>query len=139
MSAQQQGRAQRFFPIRVATPGEPGAHAASAALATGDACSSGESFALMVLGDSMLPEFAEGEIIVIEPDGLASDGSFVFARCNDEWIFRQLARDAAGGWVLRPLNPAYPDLPIADLSAVRGVIIQKSRPGRRRASKRYVT
>ncbi len=138
MSAQQQGRAQRFFPIRVATPGEPGALAASAAPAAGDACSSGESFALMVLGDSMLPEFAEGEIIVIEPDGLASDGSFVFARCNDEWIFRQLARDAAGGWVLRPLNPAYPDLPIADLSAVRGVIIQKSRPGRRRASKRYV-
>ncbi len=25
--------------------------------------------ALMVLGDSMLPEFAEGEIIVIEPEG----------------------------------------------------------------------
>ena len=138
MSAQQQGRAQRFFPIRVATPGEPGAHAASAALATGDACSSGESFALMVLGDSMLPEFAEGEIIVVEPDGLATEGSFVFARCNEEWIFRQLARDADGRWMLRPLNHAYPDLPLADLSAVRGVIIQKSKPGRRRASKRYV-
>lgn len=104
----------------------------------GAACSSGESFALMVIGDSMLPEFAEGEVIVIEPDGLAGEGTFVLARCNDEWIFRQLARDAAGGWLLRALNPAWPDMPIADLSPVRGVIIQKSRPGRRRASKRYV-
>lgn len=104
----------------------------------GAACSSGESFALMVLGDSMLPEFAEGEIIVIEPDGLATDGSFVLARCDDDWIFRQLARGPTGNWLLRPLNPAWPDIPIADLSAVRGVIIQKARPGRRRASKRYV-
>ncbi len=101
-----------------------------------DACSSGESFALMVLGDSMLPEFSEGEVIVIEPDGLAAHGSFVLAWA-DEWIFRQLVRDGEG-WRLHALNPAYPDIPIPDLSAVRGVIIQKSRPGRRRASKRYV-
>jgi SOS-response transcriptional repressor LexA len=104
---------------------------------TADACASGESFALMVLGDSMLPEFAEGEVIVIEPDGLAADGSFVLAWCNDEWIFRQLARDGER-WRLHALNPAYPDIDIPDLGAVRGVIIQKSRPGRRRASKRYV-
>ncbi len=92
----------------------------------------------MVLGDSMLPEFAEGEIIVIEPDGLATDGSFVLAHCDGEWIFRQLARRDDGGWRLRALNPAFPELPIDDLSAVRGVIIQKSKPGRRRASRFYV-
>ena len=102
-----------------------------------DACASGESFALMVLGDSMLPEFAEGEIIIVEPEGLASDGSFVLAWSNDEWIFRQLVR-AATGWKLSPLNRRHPDIELADLSAVRGVIIQKSRPGRRRQSKRYV-
>ncbi|MCL4745431.1 MAG: S24 family peptidase [Burkholderiaceae bacterium] len=102
-----------------------------------DACASGESFALMVLGDSMLPEFAEGEIIVVEPEGLATDGSFVLAWSNDEWIFRQLVR-VAQGWKLSPLNPRHPDIELADLSAVRGVIIQKSTPGRRRQSKRYV-
>ncbi len=102
-----------------------------------DACASGESFALMVLGDSMLPEFAEGEIIVVEPEGLATDGSYVLAWSNDEWIFRQLVR-AATGWKLSPLNPHHPDIELTDLSAVRGVIIQKSRPGRRRQSKRYV-
>lgn len=137
MDAHGSGGSKRVFPIRVETLG-PGGVDEPAGEHEAGGCSSGESFALMVLGDSMLPEFAEGEIIVIEPDGLVSEGSFVFARCNDEWIFRQLARDATGQWLLRPLNPAYPDIPIADLSAVRGVIIQKSKPGRRRASKRYV-
>ena len=135
MGAQEADGSPRIFPIRVEALDDPASGEGHDAVG---GCSSGESFALMVLGDSMLPEFAEGEIIVVEPDGLATDGSFVFAHCSDEWIFRQLARDADGGWLLRPLNPAYPELRIADLSAVRGVIIQKSKPGRRRASKRYV-
>jgi DNA polymerase V len=100
-------------------------------------CSGAESFALMVLGDSMAPEFVEGEIIVVEPEGLAKDGSYVVASVAGEWTFRQLAVDA-GHWQLRPLNPAYATAPLADLSAIRGVVIQKSKPGRRRALKRYV-
>jgi SOS-response transcriptional repressor LexA len=102
-----------------------------------DGCSGSESFALMVLGDSMTPEFEHGDIVVIEPDGLATDGSFVLAFCADEWIFRQLRRHG-DGWQLQALNPAYAGIELPDLAPVRGVIIQKSRPGRRRASKRYV-
>jgi len=105
--------------------------------APADACSGAESFALMVLGDSMLPEFAEGEIIIIEPEGLATDGAYVLAFHQDEWIFRQL-RHIGEAWQLHPLNPTYPDIDIAGLSAVRGVIIQKAKPGRRRALKTYV-
>jgi hypothetical protein len=41
-------------------------------------------------------------------------------------------------WRLQPLNPAYPATPLPDLAALRGVVIQKALPGRRRASKRYV-
>ncbi|MBK7590635.1 MAG: S24 family peptidase [Betaproteobacteria bacterium] len=100
-------------------------------------CSGSESFALMVLGDSMAPEFVEGEIIVVEPDGHVDGGSYVIAQVAGEWIFRQLVRGAAG-WQLRPLNPAYPAVDLDDLTPVRGVVIQKSRPGRRRALKRYV-
>ena len=100
-------------------------------------CSGSESFALMVLGDSMAPEFVEGEIIVVEPDGHVDGGSDVVAQVAGEWIFRQLVRGAAG-WQLRPLNPAYPTVDLDDLTPVRGVVIQKSRPGRRRALKRYV-
>jgi len=100
-------------------------------------CSAAEPFALMVLGDSMAPEFAEGEIIVVEPEGLAGDGSFVVAQIDGDWTLRQLLR-AGTGWRLQALDPAYPAVAIADLSPVRGVVIQKSRPGRRRSLKRYV-
>ena len=102
-----------------------------------DGCASAELLALMVLGDSMLPEFTEGEIVVIEPDGLAQDGAYVLAQADGELILRQLRRGAAG-WLLHPLNAAYPDQSIVDLGAVRGVVIQKSWPGRRRSLKRYV-
>ncbi len=102
-----------------------------------DACSGTESFALMVLGDSMAPEFNEGDVVIIEPDGLATEGSYVLALWQDEWIFRQLAR-RGDAWTLRPLNPLYPSIEMPDLRPVRGVITQKSRPGRRRAAKRYV-
>lgn len=102
-----------------------------------EACESAEPFALMVLGDSMLPEFAEGEIVVVEPEGLARDGSYVVADHDGEPILRQLVR-REGGWWLHPLNPRYPDAALAGLEAVRGVVIQKSRPGSRRASKSYV-
>ena len=100
-------------------------------------CSGGESYALMVLGDSMLPEFEEGEIIVIEPDGLAHDGSFVIAMHNGEHIFRQLVI-SEGRWFLKALNGLFPVLEIPGPEAVKGVIIQKSRPGARRLKKFYV-
>ena len=86
---------RKTIPILPAVAGE--------AAETG-ACSGSESFALMVLGDSMAPEFAEGDVIVIEPDGLATDGSFVLANPGGEWTFRQLVANS-GRWQLRPLNP----------------------------------
>lgn len=100
-------------------------------------CGGGEVFALRVLGDSMAPEFAEGEIIVVEPDGALRAGCFVLARVAGEWTFRQLAR-AGGQWHLHALNPAYADQPLPDLAAIHGVVIQKAVPGRRRLSRRYI-
>jgi SOS-response transcriptional repressor LexA len=102
-----------------------------------DGCSGGEVFALRVLGDSMAPEFLEGEIVIVEPEGAVHDGSFVLARVGGEWTLRQLAR-RDDAWVLRALHPAYRDQPLPDLAAVHGVIIQKAVPGKRRLGKRYV-
>ncbi len=102
-----------------------------------DACSSAESFALMVLGDSMQPEFDDGDIVIIEPEGLANDGAYVLAHWRDDWMLRQLVR-LDGGWALRTLDENEPAESIPDLTPVRGVVIQKSRPGRRRATRRYV-
>jgi SOS-response transcriptional repressor LexA len=101
------------------------------------ACAEAEPFALMVLGDSMEPEFHDREIIVIEPEGLARDGSYVIAFHNEEYTFRQLVKREAG-WALHALNPAYPDHPIADLSCVKGVVILKKQPGRRKSVKYYI-
>lgn len=104
------------------------------------ACSGSESFALRVVGDDMAPEFNHGEIIVVEPEGALKDGCYVLARLGDEWIFRQLRRQGSG-WLLRALNPAcrqHAELALADLSTVRGRVIQKAVPGRRRASKHYL-
>lgn len=100
-------------------------------------CGDAEPYALMVLGDSMTPEFNEGEIIIIEPASSAAAGTYILAFHNEEYIFRQLTQSDTG-WCLHPLNAAYPDVPIADLSAVKGVITQKSLPGRRSASKIYI-
>lgn len=100
-------------------------------------CASHEPFALQVLGDDMRPEFEAGDIVVIEPDGLLRDGSFVLAQLAGEWSLRQLARNGAG-WRLRTLLAGDAGLPVADLGCVRGVVIQRSKPGRRRLAKRYV-
>lgn len=100
-------------------------------------CTGAESFALMVLGDSMAPEFSQGDVVVIEPEGLATEGSYVLALWQDEWIFRRLDR-RDGTWYLHALSPGYPEIALPDLQPVRGVITQKSRPGRRRATKHYV-
>ena len=105
--------------------------------ADSDDCGGTEVFALMVLGDSMLPEFAEGEIIIIEPAGHTRDGSYVLVSLDGEWLLRQLYL-ASSGWRLRALNSAYAEVAIDDLASIRGVIIQKTQPGRRRALKHYV-
>lgn len=99
-------------------------------------CSEAEPYALMVLGDSMAPEFDEGDVVIIEPGGQATMGSYILAFHNEEYIFRQLAQHETG-WCLHALNAHYPDMPVADLSVVKGIITQKSRPGKRSASKTY--
>ncbi len=126
---------QKPFPIPVKAVDSPSDKPPEEDLAA-SACASGEPYALMVLGDSMLPEFNEGEIIVIEPEGVARDGSFVIAYTNDEYIFRQLVNHPEG-WMLKPLNPLYPNIPIDSLDVVKGIIVLKKKPGKRSEQKSY--
>lgn len=106
--------------------------------ASGSACSGQEQVALMVLGDSMAPEFIEGEILVIEMGAPADDGAYVIAEvAPEDFIFRQLKRDASGGWQLHALNPTHPDTAIADLSIIKGVVTHKRHPRSRKTVKHY--
>jgi len=98
-------------------------------------CAESEPYALRVLGDSMLPEFEEGAIIVIDPAGAIKDGCYVIAIHDDEYIFRQL-RIYEQRYYLQPLNDLYDTVEIAGLDQIKGVVSQKS--GRRRQDhKRY--
>jgi DNA polymerase V len=112
--------------------------AAEQPAASGSNCEEKQTVALMVLGDSMAPEFVEGEILVIEMKAPAGDGAFVVAEVPVEgFIFRQLVSDEQGGWRLHALNPAYPDIALPGLDAIKGLVTQKKKAGERKAVKHY--
>lgn len=99
-------------------------------------CGSSEPFALRVLGDSMIPEFEDGCIIVIDPSGVIENGCYVIAEHDEEYIFRQLVIDDSR-YYLKPLNDGYDVLEIPDTNAIKGVIVQKAGT-RRHHRKHYV-
>jgi SOS-response transcriptional repressor LexA len=84
----------------------------------------------------MEPEFAEGEVIIIEPSVVVEDGCYVVALHDGEYLFRQL-RIQNGRWFLNPLNQQYDVAEIPGGSAIKGRIISKSN-GRGRQCKSYL-
>jgi SOS-response transcriptional repressor LexA len=83
------------------------------------------AFALVVKGDSMEPEFAEGDIITVDPGRAYCSGSFVVVKNGDEATFKQLIIDGSSVF-LKPLNDRYPikDVTGMDIRVV-GVVIEK--------------
>lgn len=70
-------------------------------------------FALRVVGDSMEPEFKEGEIIIVNPHVEAVPNEYIVVKDKDgQATFKQLKRYGSR-WVLHPLNPKYPDQEVA--------------------------
>ncbi len=92
----------------------------------------------------MQPEFRTGCIIVIDPTGRATDGSYVLADdgtntddATEGLVFRQLHKNEQGGWTLRALNDQYMDIQTPDdLRNIIGVIVQRAGV-RRSYHKRY--
>ena len=74
------------------------------------------AFALTLQGDSMLPEFREGDVIIIDPDVRPNPGDFVVAKSGDEEAtfkkFRPRGLDEQGSAIVElvPLNEDYPSL-----------------------------
>jgi len=96
-------------------------------------CAENEPYALRVLGDSMEPEFRDSQIIVVEPATDLIEGSFVIAYVKNEYILRKLVKTESQ-WQLEPLNNSYPTVTIADISAIRGRVVQRA--GRRRSERK---
>lgn len=87
-------------------------------------------FALRVKGDSMEPEFNEGEIIVINPHIETQPGEFVIVKDEDKGqaTFKQLKK-YGNTFVLHPLNPKYPDIELRRGSKYRvvGKVVEKKK------------
>lgn len=100
------------------------------------ACSEAEPFALQVIDDSMAPEFKKGVIIIIDPEGVAGDGSFVLAVDHkDEYIFRQL-RIVEERLLLVALQEGHPEIELRrGMDDIKGVIVQQA--GRTRKERKF--
>ncbi|EOS94795.1 helix-turn-helix domain-containing protein [Erwinia tracheiphila] len=69
------------------------------------------AFALRIKGDSMEPEFREGDTIIIDPMVAPAPGEFVIAKNSDyEATFKKFRLKANGSFELVPLNPDYPTI-----------------------------
>lgn len=86
------------------------------------------SYALRVRGESMLPKFAEGDIIFVDPSREVLSNSYVIAVTgNNETTFKQYISDGELQY-LRPLNKDWPGpavIPITSDTHIIGVVIGK--------------
>lgn len=86
-------------------------------------------FWLRVVGDSMTapngPSIPEGHLILVDPDVEPMNGSLVVAKLDDsqDVTFKKLVIDA-GQKYLKPLNPAYPIMPINGNCRIVGVVTE---------------
>ncbi len=94
-----------------------------------------EAFALRVVGESMSPEFENGNIIIVDPEAVVFDGCFVVARHAGEYLFRQLKIDGEV-YRLKVLDGSEEEVIIDTFDALTGVVVQRS-DGRRKNIKHY--
>lgn len=89
------------------------------------ATSNVNAFALVVHGDSMEPEFTEGDVITVDPGRAYTNKSFVVVKNGEEATFKQLILDGQSVF-LKPLNERYP---IKDVTGIEirivGVVVEK--------------
>lgn len=77
---------------------------------------SNRSFALKIKGDSMSPDFKEGDIIIVDPDLDPRPGDFVIAKNgSNEATFKKYRPRGLGAnqtmvFELSPINPDYPSM-----------------------------
>ena len=83
-----------------------------------------EVFALRVEGDSMTPEFAHGDLVVVDPHAGWENGNYVIALKDNETIFKQYKIYGKTA-VLKPLNPNYDDIVVTEEIQIIGRVVRK--------------
>jgi len=97
-------------------------------------CAENEPYALRVLGDSMVPEFEDGHIIIVEPALSAASGAYVVCEYEGETWLRQYLEEN-GRRLLRAVNAEYPVIEVTGRLTIRGIVSQ--RVGRRRRDRKH--
>ena len=83
-----------------------------------------EPFALMVMGDSMSPEFEDGTIIIVDQAAPCGPGAYAVIDYQGETTFRQyVERD--GKKFLHAVKGDEDDIELVEKYTVRGVVIQQ--------------
>ncbi len=95
-----------------------------------EGCSAAEPYALRVMGDSMMPEFEEGHIIIVDPVMPATCGAYVVIDYNGETTFRQFVVEG-DRYFLKALDTRIPPVELIGEYRVRGVVVQRNGQGRR--------
>lgn len=66
------------------------------------------AYALRVRGDSMVPRYLPGEVVIVQPRISPRDGDFAVVQLkNGERLVKRVFK-TTNGWVLRSMNEAYP-------------------------------
>ncbi len=82
-----------------------------------------QAFAATVVGDSMLPDYREGDVVVFSPAAAVEDGSDCFVRLepDHETTFKRVHFEDEGAAIrLEPLNDQYPSR-VVERSEVAGM------------------
>lgn len=94
-------------------------------------------FALLVTGDSMVPEYRDGDVVIIRMQSTADTGDDVVAYIGgSDATLKRLTRTAAG-IQLRPLNNAYPvrsfthEQVLSVPVTIAGIVVEQRRIRRR--------
>ncbi|WP_417794726.1 LexA family protein [Terasakiella pusilla] len=87
---------------------------------------SDESFALVVKGDSMEPEYPAGSIIVVDPNITVQSGHDVVASIYGEITFKRYSEEPSGKIFLVPLNKQFPAMSVKreDIQIFGVVVLQ---------------
>lgn len=82
------------------------------------------TYAVCASGDSMEPRLFGGDLLIVEPDEVAQNGSFVIVSNNgSEAVIRQLTSEG-GQMYLKPLNSRYPIVAMQNGDEICGVVKQ---------------
>ena len=83
------------------------------------------AYALEISGDSMLPAYRDGDVIIVSPAAPVRRGDRVVVRTkNDEVIVKELTRQTGKSMELKSLNPDHPErvLPLDDVLWVARIV-----------------